>query len=144
MDEFQGARFAYNQDHSQSGYAAPYWHLHLLGFWFEDRLQTGQHLLSARSVAEGTSDIAALDAVSCRLIKRYEPFAEQLRVIDWTEPTPGLPLITGRDNDPETVFIAVESAISALSDQDRRALLLKGITKIPATRYLSIPNPPRT
>ena len=140
--DFRPARFAYNQTHSQSGYAAPYNHLLDHGWWFDDRLHTEQHLESARSVAEGRADIATLDAVSWRLMQHHEPFAANLRVLEWTEPTPGLPLITARGNDADAIFTATENAIAQLSDHDRDALGLVGLVRIPAEDYLAIPNPP--
>ncbi len=142
VEDFRDDVFAYNQTFSQSGYAAPYWHLRSKGFWFENRLHTGGHLASAKAVAEKRAHIAALDAVSWRLMVAYEPFAEGLRVLDWTEPTPGLPLITARDRDSAAIFDAVSLAISELGDEDRIALGLKGIVRIEAADYLAIPNPP--
>ena len=138
---FKDATFAYNQTFSQSGYAAPYWHAKPLGFWFENRLHTEQHLKSAQAVADGTADIASLDAVSWRLMETYEPFAADLRVLEWTPPTPGLPLITAKGNDADAIFDAVKSAIDMLDQEDKALLGLKGIVKITKEEYLKIPNP---
>lgn len=138
---FRDAVFAYNQTFSQSGYAAPYWHLRPHGFWFDNRLHTEQHLLSAKAVAEGRADIASLDGTSWRLMEKYEPFAKDLRVLDWTDPTPGLPLITSLANDAGAVFGAVQTAISGLEPQDRALLGLRGIVSIAKETYLSVPNP---
>lgn len=139
---FIAARFAYNQTFSQSGFAAPYFHVAPLGVFFTDRLHTGQHLESARAVAEGRADIAALDAVTWRNIKAFEPFASHLRVLEWTAPTPGLPLITANGRNSDEVFHAVQSAIATLSTTDAKALRIKGLIRIPKEAYLSIPNPP--
>ena len=114
FDEFRQATFAYNQTFSQSGYAAPFWHLKPLGFWFENRLHTEQHLESARAVAEGRADIASLDAVSWRLALRYEPFT------------------------------AVERAIVQLTDEDRGLLGIKGLVRIAEGDYLAVLNPEGT
>ncbi|WP_146348028.1 phosphate/phosphite/phosphonate ABC transporter substrate-binding protein [Phaeobacter marinintestinus] len=141
MDAFMGARFAYNQTFSQSGYAAPYWHVTPRGFWFEDRLQTEAHLESAKAVADGRADIASLDAVTWRNIERYEPFTKELRVLEWTKPTPGLPLITAPGNDADAIFEAVTKAIADLQDDDRLLLGIRGIVKIPKEDYLKVPNP---
>jgi ABC-type phosphate/phosphonate transport system substrate-binding protein len=141
ISEFQGGIFAYNQTFSQSGYAAPYFHLEPKGFWFEKRHQTEQHLLSAKAVAEGRADIASLDAVSWRLMVQYESFADRLRVLEWTKPTPGLPLITACGQNAQAIFDAVEKAIDQLRDIDKEDLGLKGIVKIPKDHYLAIPNP---
>ncbi|MEX0308424.1 MAG: phosphate/phosphite/phosphonate ABC transporter substrate-binding protein [Ruegeria sp.] len=139
---FRDAVFAYNQTFSQSGYAAPYWHLEPHGFWFENRLQTEGHLRSAQAVAEGRADIAALDAVSWRLMCAHESFASDLRVLDWTKPTPGLPLITAQGNDAAAIFEAVQSGIEQLDPSDREALGLRGVVRIPKESYLAVPNPP--
>lgn len=139
---FREARFAYNQTFSQSGYAAPFEHLRPLGFWFTDRVQSHGHRHSARMVAEGDADIAALDAVSWRLIARYDDFAARLRVLDWTAPTPGLPYIAGPGADRAATFAAVSEAIAALSPEDRETLGLVGLVDIPATVYCAVPSPP--
>lgn len=138
---FRDAVFAYNETFSQSGYAAPFAHMEPVGFWFQNRLHTGQHLGSARAVAEGRADIAALDAVTWLNIESYEAVAQKLRVLVWTRPTPGLPLITAKGNDRAVVFNAVQQAIAGLNAQDRTALRLKGIVDIPKEDYLSVPNP---
>jgi len=144
VDAFRNARFAYNQTHSQSGFAAAYNHLDRHGWWFNELLHTGQHLESARSVAEGRADIASLDAVSWRLMEAYESFATELRVLEWTKPTPGLPLITAKGNDADAIFAAVERAILELTATDRAILGLVGLVRIPAEDYLAIPNPPES
>lgn len=141
MTDFKDAIFAYNQTLSQSGYAAPFWHVRPAGFWFVNRLATGQHVGSARSVATGEADIAAIDAVTWRNIESYEPFAQNLRVLEWTAPTPGLPLITALGNDADLIFEAVRAAIDELDPEAKSLLGLQGIVKIPAADYLAIPNP---
>jgi len=57
IEHFENATFAYNQTHSQSGYAAPYFHTQAHKFWFQKRLQTHQHRESAKAVAKGLADI---------------------------------------------------------------------------------------
>lgn len=141
--DYRDGVFAYNQTFSQSGYAAPYWHLHQLGFWFEHRLATEQHLKSAQAVANGEADIASLDAVSWRLMTEYDSFAAKLRVLEWTEATPGLPLITAPGRDAGAIFAAVEAAIDQLTVSDRQRLGLRGIVAIPKNQYTAIPNPPQ-
>jgi ABC-type phosphate/phosphonate transport system substrate-binding protein len=141
LPAFRGATFAYNQTYSQSGYAAPYWHCQPLGFWFENRLQTQQHLLSAQAVATGRADVASIDAVTWRNIETYEPFASKLRVLDWTKPTPGLPLITSLRHDAGRILTALEGAIAELDADSRAQLGITGIVKIPKQDYLAVRNP---
>ena len=142
ISQFSEATLAYNQTFSQSGFAAIYQHVKQDEFWFEKRLHTEQHIQSARAVCDGRADIASLDAVTWRLLQQYEGFAEGLRVLDWTEPTPGLPLITAKGRNSDHVFDAVSSAIQMLDPDDRVKLGLKGMAKIHKDKYLTIPNPP--
>lgn len=142
LADFADARFAFNNRDSQSGYAAPHALAKSRGFWFKDRHAVGGHVHAARAVAENRADIAAIDAVTWELIQRHDAFAADLRVLDWTAPTPGLPYITSPTQDAEAIFAAVAEAIENLSDADRNALMLKGILRIPKADYLAIPNPP--
>jgi ABC-type phosphate/phosphonate transport system substrate-binding protein len=142
VEDFATAVFSYNQDHSQSGYSAAFHHVVKFGFWFERRFHSGQHLESAKAVVDARADIAAIDAVTWRLIEQHESFSPQLRVLDWTEPRPGLPYITGIDADTKAVFGAVEQAIGQLTSDDREALGVRGLVPIPAGAYLQVPNPP--
>ena len=141
LEAFKDATFAYSGTGSQSGYAAIYNMVKPQGFWFQNRVQSGGHLVSAQMVAEGRADIAALDAVTWRLIQRYEEFAKNLRVLTWTDPTPGLPYITAKGADAQGTFDAVQAAIAGLSPQDRAALGIQGLIAIPAEDYLAVPNP---
>ncbi|KIN67608.1 ABC-type phosphate/phosphonate transport system, periplasmic component [Sulfitobacter donghicola DSW-25 = KCTC 12864 = JCM 14565] len=142
LHDYQNARFAFNMNHSQSGYAAIYTHLQPYGFWFKNRIASGGHLRSAQMVAEGEADIASLDAQTWRLIQRYESFSEHLRVIEHTAPTPGLPYITNANLNPQIVFDAVQEAINELPSDIAQTLDLKGLVLIPKETYLSIPTPP--
>lgn len=142
LADFDGARFAYNEPLSQSGWAAPQTHAARLGIRLPPTLQTGGHRLSARAVAEGRADLAALDAVTHALMQDYDPEADALRVVCMTDPTPGLPCITAAGRDPVPIFDALTGAITALSAQDRNSLRLKGIVRLPASVYLAVPNPP--
>lgn len=142
LADFDGARFAYNEGLSQSGWAAPQTHAAKLGLRLPPTLQTGGHRLSAKAVAEGRADIAALDAVTHVMMQTVDPEAKALRVVALTDPTPGLPYITALDRDPEPIFDAVSEAIAALAPDDRAILRLKGFVRIPEASYLAVPNPP--
>lgn len=142
LTDYCKAKLAYNMSHSQSGFAALYAHTQPLGFWFTNRVESGGHLRSAQMVAEGGADIASIDAQTWRLIQRYEPFAERLRVLEHTAPTPALPYITGPRHDPAVIFDAISEAVSMLDTIDREALDLRGFVKIDPAEYLAIPNPP--
>ena len=142
VTDFAELVLAYNEPTSQSGLNAAYHHAAEFGFWFEHRLRTGSHLLSAGAVADGSADIATVDAVTWRLIERYETFAKKLRVIDWTTPQPGLPYISRLGVDGAIAFAAIAEAIADLAETDRTALGLQGLVRISAEAYLDVPDPP--
>jgi len=139
--EFADAVFAYNEEMSQSGWAAPQCHAASRGFRFSRTLATGGHLDAARAVAEGRADIAALDALTWDMIRRFDRFSARLRVLEWTKPTPGLPYICGAAIDADLVFDAVDTAIGLLDPPDRRALRIRRLVRIDQSAYLSVPNP---
>ena len=141
LSAFKGSTFAFNQPFSQSGYAAPYWHTQKLGFWFEHKYQSGGHLASALAVAEYRADIASLDAVTWRLIQQHEDFSKKLRVLDWTTPTPGLPLITSLNHNEQLIFDAFCHALGKLPEGDQKLLGIKGLVNIPAEAYLAVATP---
>lgn len=139
---FDGARFAYNEPLSQSGWAAPQTHARGLGIHLPPTLQTGGHALSAAAVAKGRADIAALDALTWVLLQRHAPEVAALREVARTTPTPGLPYITARHRDPAPIFAAVAQSITALSADDRETLQVRALAAIPQAAYLAVPIPP--
>ncbi|WP_149588017.1 phosphate/phosphite/phosphonate ABC transporter substrate-binding protein [Tabrizicola flagellatus] len=142
LSEFHGARLAYNEPLSQSGWAAPQSHAAKLGISLLPGVQTGGHRLSARAVIEGAADIAALDAVTHALLCDLDSEVAALRIVALTDPTPGLPFITARGQDPAPIFDAVSEAVAALAPEDRAILRLKGVLRLPVADYLAVPNPP--
>ena len=144
LGEFREAVFAYNQTFSQSGYAAPYALCSGQGFWFETRVQTHGHRMSAQAVAEGRADIAALDGVTWRSMQDHGELSDRLRVLCWTEESPGLPLVTAQQGRVQAVRESVRQAIDKMDETDRALLGLRGLVDIPKAAYLSVPNPPES
>ncbi len=133
---------AYNAPDSQSGWAAPYFHLHQMGLSFGKGTETGAHYSSAKAVAEGRADIAAIDAQTYRLLRRYEPFMDHLIEVGHTEPTPGLPLITRRGWDANEFWGSLNQAIFSTPSNNKNHLDLKGLATIHVERYTELPVPP--
>lgn len=138
---FDGARLAYNDGLSQSGWAAPVNHAGALGIRLVAGMETGSHRASFHAVAEGLAELAAIDALTWRLISEFEDVSA-VRVVGATDPTPALPYITAKGRDAGAIFDAVACAIDRLSPQDRARLHLRGIVRIPADAYLAVPVPP--
>lgn len=142
-DAFRGTRFAYNGGDSHSGWAAPQLWAAARGFAFTPALATGTHRESARAVAEGRADIAAIDAITWRAIARWDSdLAAALRVIDRTDAAPGLPLIAARGADRAPLREALAAALDGLAEGDRATLGIAGLADIPAEAYCAVPTPP--
>lgn len=140
---FDGAPFAWNDDLSQSGWAAPANHAAGLGLRLNPCLRTGGHRASAAAVAAGRADLAALDAVTWAMMQDDgDPAAPRLRVVDRTAPTPALPYIAAQGADAGATFAALAEAIAALAPQDRATLHLSGALRLPDAAWLAVPTPP--
>ena len=137
---FSATRFAYNDALSQSGWAAAQNHAAALGFAFTHHVCTGGHRDSASAVADRRADIAAIDALSWRLIQRHDAFAAQLREIGRTSPTPALPFITAPCRDASGIRQALKASIAALTPAQRDTLSLHGLVQVPKAAYLAVPN----
>nr|WP_152563306.1 PhnD/SsuA/transferrin family substrate-binding protein [Ruegeria halocynthiae] len=141
LDQLVSGTFAYNENLSQSGWAAPMVHLTQGGCPPDTFLETGGHALSAQAVAEHRADFAALDALTWEMLKEHTDLGAALREVGLTEPTPALPYITANTQDAHEIARAVRAAIRDLSSADHALLHLRGLIDIPAQRYLAVPNP---
>ncbi len=139
---FGSVRFAYNDPLSQSGWASPKLHFDRIGLDFASLLRTGAHRASAEAVAEGAADLAALDVLSWAMIRRWDRFAAELVEVARTEPGPALPYVTGLRGVPDTVLAALSEAFATLPVADRDCLGIRGVVRVPADAYLSLPTPP--
>lgn len=141
--ELSGAAMAYNDGLSQSGWAAAQNWAADMGWQFRAGPVTGSHRASARLVADGGADFAALDAVTFSLLCEFEPdLTARLRVLAQTPPTPGLPYICAPGQNADALRGAIAAAIPQLTDADRRTLRLRGLVQIPASAYLAVRTPP--
>lgn len=143
LGEFADAIFAYNEDLSQSGWAAPQNHAAGLGLRLCPGVQTGGHRASALAVAQGNADFAAIDALTWALLQRYEPGVKRLKAVTYTSPpTPVLPFIAAKGVDAQAYFAVLAAAITALDASDRDTLMLRGVLQLPVQAYLAVPTPP--
>jgi len=145
LRDFAGARVVCNGINSQSGYAAlkAHWTQRDLA-WTDAVIFSGGHRGSALSVATGSADIAALDALTWKLIERHDDFAKKLKVLEWTQPTPTLPFICANQFDVDTIFAALKDGIAALDEQQRTSIGFYDVIKIGSDAYHAIPTPPES
>ncbi len=131
---------AVNEALSHSGWAAPWLAARARGFAFRRSVAAGAHRVSARAVADGRADIAAIDAISWRGIVRWEPdVAAALDVIDRTPAAPGLAFVTAAGRESAPIAAAIDAALAAGAGQ---ALGIARMVRIPASDYLAQPIPP--
>ena len=128
LSAFRGARLAVNGPGSQSGTMALMHHVE--GRHFGETLVTGAHEASARAVAEGRADLAAIDAVTWALLGEHRP-VPGLRVLMLTEPAPGLPFVSVHAG----LAPLLAQAVQALEGRARRALRLRGVAPLTEADY---------
>jgi ABC-type phosphate/phosphonate transport system substrate-binding protein len=111
--------------------------------FFSSVLTTGSHLTSLRAVADNIADVAAIDCVTLAHLKRYFPdLVSAVRVIEWTDESPGLPFITAEGTDESTIAAIRTALFSTLLDENltetRQNLLLDGFEILPLQAYQKI------
>ncbi len=135
-------RPAVNGFHSLSGWLS-------LGVFLADHNQpllptlvTGSHRASLEALRSGQADLAAIDAVSWRLLSSFG-HTEGLRVVGEGPVIPSLPAITSRALAVPRMVIH-EAVIAALASPTgaaaARALGIEGFTDQDPTDFLSIPD----
>ena len=142
----RGRRCAANQRHSNTG-------MNLLRAavadfadgepFFRSVTWTGSHRASLAMIAAGQADLAAIDVVTLAQLGRIEPeLTRQVRVLSWTEITPGLPWVTAAGTDDGTIELLRAALFEIASAPDyaalRDELLLDGFDLVPETAYRSI------
>jgi ABC-type phosphate/phosphonate transport system substrate-binding protein len=139
---FDNSTIAINDPDSQSGWGAPSAAAALAGIGFASAVVTGAHTESARAVAEGRADLAGIDVATWRMIRRWDAFAADLRVIARTPPTPALSYITAGRADPEPYRAALTEALATLPSERRDILGLRGIVPADPAAYAALSVPP--
>jgi ABC-type phosphate/phosphonate transport system substrate-binding protein len=141
LADFRGRHLALNERGSNTGMnllralIAP---LARGGLFFGRVTETGSHWASARAVAGGAADIAAIDAVSYFHLEREAPdIVARLRTLCWSEDGPTLPFVTAAAT-PESVVRKLRHAITQAIGDARTAadaLLLDGVETVGLRRY---------
>ncbi len=111
--------------------------------FFGEIIVSGSHHRSLSLVAAGEADVASIDCVTLAHLTRIDPaLTARTRILDWTMPSPGLPMITSATNDDATLE-ALRAAVtdvfhdSALTET-RAVLLLAGYEILTPETYGAI------
>jgi hypothetical protein len=82
--------------------------------FFRSVVFSGSHRRSLELIGAGEADVAAIDCVTLEHLRRTHPLLiSQVRVIDWTEPSPCLPFVITSQASESTV-IALRAALQAV------------------------------
>ncbi len=138
LPEFRGSTLAFNGEDSQSGYAAIMRAVAPSardGRFFGRAIHSGSHEASMKLVKQGLADLAAIDSVTWRMSREFDPGITGLKVITTTEPTPSLPFITALGNPAKKIFEAAREGIASLPDQTRHAFGLRGLLPFENSDY---------
>lgn len=144
LEDLAGKKFGFNNLMSQSGYAAFLYHLQSSRIPIPPLAAhhlTGSHRQSVKAVASVHIDVAAIDAVTWALAERHEAASSNIRILDCTAPTPGLPLITAIYRDKKSLNKLQETVVEAmasLTETVRDELLLMGFAPTTDDDYLMI------
>lgn len=89
---------------------------------FREVLVTGEHAASARAVADGHADVAAIDCVTYAHLGEAAPdLTGKLRVLARTASSPSLPFVTSRRTPPSVVRLIVAALEAAMAAPDLAA-----------------------
>ncbi len=141
--DLRGRTVAYNSTDSQSGHnslralVAP---LAQHGAFFANRLETGSHRGSVEAVRDGLADIASIDCVTLAGFEKYSPDVTRgIRVLGYSDPYPGLPLITAAQTGDATVAALRAALQHAMQDPvlgaTRAALFIGGFEPVELSAY---------
>ena len=113
------------------------------GRFFGEVIETGGHARSLLAVIAGQADCATIDAVTLALLRdHYRGIDRRIRVLGWTDATPGLPLITAADQSA-SVVAALRTALAGIMTDPAlapalAALRLTGMTVIDRSAYAAV------
>ena len=135
LSDVRHLRCAVNEPDSNSGMnllraaVAP---LARSGPFFASVIWSGSHNNSARLIAEGQADVAAVDCVTYAHLQRADPsLTAQLRVLDWTPAAGSLPYVTAQVTTDHTLAALRAALVAVMHDPAlataRAALFLGGV-----------------
>ena len=136
VSSFSSGTFTYNSNSSLSGYRAIRAMFGEPAEVFADTVKSNGHRYSARMIADGGADVAAIDAVCWSMLQQFEAeTASKLRVIGWTAKRPSLPMITSLNTNDETLNLLRDVLKSMAHTPEARALAITGFEEVPISEY---------
>ncbi len=112
FQDFDGAKLAYNDPLSQSGWGLMSAHAVANGVTFGSGLSTGSHRASALAVVKGRADLAAIDVLTWFGPLSQDRWRSDLRIIGRTALSPALPYVTAFPPLAAPLFDALKTALA--------------------------------
>ena len=120
LAELRHTVFAYNENHSLSGYMLPCYHLWQLGHldqhqpFFDQTLRSGSHAVSMAWVESGRVTAAAIDSVVLEMELAQQPQrADIFRIIDSIGPLP-MPPVAASPGLSDADYLPIQQALLAM------------------------------
>ena len=136
MSMLAGRTFVYNAESSLSGFRAMRAMFGEPSEFFGQTIISGGHRQSARMVASGSAEVAAIDAVCWHMLQQYEAeTSDQLRVIGWTAKRPALPMITSSETSDKAFDLMRDVLNSVAQTPEANALAITGFKDVPISDY---------
>ena len=131
FDALQGARWAFNEEASHSGYNIVSYSLLMQGKTFEhfsSMHKTGSHFASMQAVLDGKADAAAIDShVLDAWFQQKPELAQQLRVVEMLGPSTIPPIVASTHVDAQTRHRIQEILCTMHKDTDGARGLHEGL-----------------
>jgi|GEM_PF-221229 len=144
LEEFQNTRVAINSWTSNSGMNVLRFAISKLNTdkrFFSAVCLTGSHYQSALSVANGTAEIAAVDAVTFYFLCQSHPeIVTEIEIFDQSVLTPGLPFIQPRDSElaAKEITSALNLALNQYLISHKDRLKISSFIEVDESRYMEI------
>lgn len=128
--------FAYNSRSSLSGYRAIRSMFGEPKGFFAKTIESGGHRNSARMVADGGAEVAAIDAVCWDMLQKIEAeTSDKLRVIGWTSKRSSLPMITSLNTSDKMVNLLRKVLKTVSHMPEAHALGITDFVEVPISDY---------
>jgi phosphonate transport system substrate-binding protein len=128
--DLRGARLAYNEPNSYSGYQALRAHLAALGYsrgFFSGIVAAGSHQAALRMIVAGAADAASIDSIVLeRELQLFPELAAGLRTVATLGPSPIPPLVAAQQLPPATTRALRAALLQMHEDSEGRRILHAG------------------
>jgi len=133
FDDLRGARWAYNEPHSHSGYNVVRYHIGRSGIgngFFGSVIESGAHQESLRMILSGEVDASAIDSMVLEREMALHPerYRGRLRTLAHLGPSPAPPWVTRRGFPPELHRRIQEALLEMHRCAEGREILRSGQT----------------